>query len=379
MHKNNLQQNRKTQIKRHLKGRAWVKLRRTLLTMIAVAALAVPAAVMATEVDVPYEQDFTNDSAKASVADTFHYRLTADDSAPMPEGSSGGSYDFSLNGDTEGVLKLDIPFAKPGSYYYTIKSHETSPKKGYTYESKDYKVQFVIINGTSGLVQGGIAIWDADHKVETLLLEPSYYQRRPNPDPNPDPDPDPDPTPDPDNGGGGGAGAGAGAVAGAPADGTPAPAPQTTIDDPEPPLAGVKDGEDYWALINLIAMILTWITAILGLIFYIRRRNQASKLEDRNEEALKAAAAGGAPADLEEAEEPDKLKRKGIARVLTIVVAIISLILFILTEDMTLPMELIDEWTIWMIILLVIALVLALISRKVTAGPDDQQEPTPGA
>lgn len=372
----------RARIKLRLKGRAWVKLRRTMLTIIAVAAIAVPVAAMAVEVEVPYEQDFTNDSAKPSVADSFHYRLTADDSAPIPEGSSGGAYDFSLAGDTEGVLKLNIPFAKPGSYYYTIKSHENSPKKGYTYETKVYNVQVVIINGTDGLVQGGIAIWDADHKVKTLLLKPSYYQKRPNPDPNPDPDPDPNPSPDPDNGGGGGggtgAGAGAGAVAGAPADGTPAPAPPTTIDDTEPPLAGVEDGEDYWALINLIAMILTWITAILGLIFYIRRRNQASKLEDRNEEALKAAAAGGAPADLEAAEDPGKLKRKGIARVLIIVVAIISLILFILTEDMTLPMELIDEWTIWMIILLVIALVLALISRKVTAEPDNRQEPTPG-
>ena len=94
--------------------------------------------------------------------------------------------------------------------------------------------------------------------------------------------------------------------------------------------------------------------------------------------ALKEAAAAGTPADLEETEEPDKLKRKGIGRVLIIVVAIISLILFILTEDMRLPMEFIDEWTIWMIILLVIALVLALITRKVTEEPDDEQDPTEG-
>ena len=119
-------------------------------------------------------------------------------------------------------------------------------------------------------------------------------------------------------------------------------------------------------------MILTWITAILGLIFFIRRRNQMKKLQDQNEEALKEAAASGTPAELEETEEPDKLKRKGIVRIVTIVVAIISLILFILTEDMRLPMELWDEWTIWMIILLVIALILALLSRKVTKEPEEE-------
>ena len=146
MRKKNLQQNKRARIKLRLKGRAWVKLRRTILTVIAVAALAIPAAAMAMEVDIPYEQDFTNDSAKPSVADSFNYRLTADDSAPMPEGSSGGSYDFSLAGDTKGVLKLDISFAKPGYYYYTVKSHEKSSKKGYTYESKVYKVMVMIVN-----------------------------------------------------------------------------------------------------------------------------------------------------------------------------------------------------------------------------------------
>lgn len=345
------------------------------MTMIVAAALAIPAAAMAMEVDVPYEQDFTNDSARPSVADSFNYRLTADDSAPMPEGSSDGVYDFSLAGDTKGVLKLNISYEKPGYYYYTVKSHENSPKKGYTYESKTYKVMAMIINGSDGPVLGALTIQDSSlKKYDNLLFKPKYYEKRPQPDPDPDPDPDPNPNPgpNPNGGGGGNPGGGAGAVAGAPADGNPAPAPPTTIDDPEPPLAGVDKGEDYWALINLICMILTWITAILGLIFFIRRRNQMKKLQDQNEEALKEAAASGTPAELEETEEPDKLKRKGIVRIVTIVVAIISLILFILTEDMRLPMELWDEWTIWMIILLVIALILALLSRKVTKEPEEE-------
>lgn len=352
-----------------------MKLRRTVLALIAAAVLAVPAAAMAMEVDIPYEQDFTNDSAKPSVADSFDYRITADDGAPMPEGSSDGVYDFSLAGDTKGVLKLDISYAKPGYYYYKVRSSVKSPKKGYTYESKVYNVMVMVVNGSSGLVQGALTIQDANlDKYDKLLFKPKYYQKRPNPDPDP--------------GGGGGSGgsgssgggnsggyAGAGAIVEPPADGIPVPEPTTTIDGSELPAADTERGEDYWALINLICMILTWITAILGLIFYVRRRDQASKLADQNAEALKAAAASGTPADLEETEDADKLKRKGIIRALVIVVAIISLILFILTEDMTLPMELVDEWTIWMIILLVIALVLALVSRKVTAEPDEE----PGA
>ena len=407
MQKKFLQQNMRARIKLRAQGRAWVKLRRMMLALIAAAALAIPAAAMAMEmeVDIPYEQDFTNDSARASVADTFNYRLTADSSAPMPSGTTGGAYDFSLTGDTKGVLKLDISYAKPGYYDYTIRSNESSPQTGYTYESKVYKVMVMIVNGSDGLVPGAITIKDASsgNKYDNLLFEPSFYEQRPSPDPgpgpnpgpdpgpdpgpNPDPNPDPNPNPNPNGGGGGGnagnAGvAGAGAVAGAPADGNPAPGPPTNIEDTDPPLAGIDKGDDYWALINLIAMILTCITAILGLIFYIRRRNQASKLEDRNEEALQEAAASGTQAELEDVEDPDKLKRKGIVRIVNIVVAIISLILFILTEDMTLPMQLVDEWTIWMIILLVIALILALVSRKVTKEPEEEQgdhpEPAPG-
>lgn len=179
MHKNNLQQNKRAQIKLRLKGRAWVKLRRIMLTLIAAAALAVPAAAMAMEVDIPYEQDFTNDSARSSVADTFHYRLTADSSAPMPSGTAGGAYDFSLAGDTKGVLKLDISYAKPGYYDYTIRSNERSPRAGYTYESKVYKVMVMIVNGPNGLVQGALTIKDASsgNKYDNLQFEPSFYEK----------------------------------------------------------------------------------------------------------------------------------------------------------------------------------------------------------
>ena len=77
-------------------------------------------------------------------------------------------------------------------------------------------------------------------------------------------------------------------------------------------------------------------------------------------------------AEAEEYEDPQKLKRKGWLRLGTVLVAIISLIVFILTEDMTLPMKLVDEYTIWMIIFLAAALLLALISRKVTAEPEEE-------
>ena len=310
--------------------------------------LGIPAVASAMEVDIPYQQTFKNDSSESSVADTFDYELTAADAAsPVPEGSTDSAYDFSLKGNVSGSLNLNITFPKPGYYYYTVRSKVDNPKKGYTYNSKTYTVMVMVVNGSDGLESSAITIKDSDNtKYDKLVFKTKYYKKRPG-----------------GNGNGGGSNDNV-------SDGvTPpeillddvgdtetesdSPAAFVNPDNPEP-----VNGEDYWALINLICMLLTWLTAILGGILYIKRRRQASGVDEDN----------GAT---EEYEDPQKLRRKGYLRGGAAVVAIISLILFILTEDMTLPMRLVDEWTIWMIILLAVALLLALISRKVTEEPDN--------
>ena len=316
------------------------------------AVMAVPAAALAMEVDIPYQQTFTNDSAEASVANSFDYELTpADASTPMPADSTGGVYGFSLLGNTSGSLNLNITYPKPGYYYYTVKSKVDSPQQGYTYSSTTYTVMVMIVNGSEGLEIGAITIQDANKsKYDRLVFDTRYYKARP------------DGGGGGDNGGGaGGDGAGGGAAGVAPPAGAPGGGtgnPPTTINDPKPPLAGTKHGEDYWALINLICMLLTWLTAIVAGILYIKRRREAPDDEE-------------ADLENEEYEDPQKLKRKGLLRILIVLVAIISLIVFILTEDMTLPMELVDEYTIWMIIFLAAALLLALISRKVTEETEE--------
>lgn len=343
-----LQLDKRARIKLRTGGRSRVRIRRVMLAVIMIAALAVPAAASALEVGIPYQQTFTNDSAQASVADNFDYELTpADASSPMPEGSIGGAYDFSLKGTTSGTLDLNIPFPKAGYYYYTVRSKVGTPAQGYTYDSKTYTVMIMVINGPNGPTIGAITIQDANQsKYDSLRFDTRYYRARPGGGGN--------------NGGGNAAAAGGAAAAPANNPGAGTDGPGTSIDDPNPPLAGVDKGDDYWALINLICMLLTWLTAIVAGIFYIRRRRQAADDEEPDIEE-------------EDYEDPQKLRRKGVMRIITFLVAIISLIVFILTEDMTLPMRLVDEYTIWMIIILAAALLLALISRKVT----EEYETTP--
>lgn len=164
--------------------------------------------------------------------------------------------------------------------------------------------------------------------------------------------PDPTPTPDDgDNPGGGGNPANRGAgnpVAAAPATpATPAatppavitdnPTPTTVIDDPAP-LANTG----FWALINLICAIITAILCLIMLIRYFGKRRE----ED------------------EETGEETEIKRKGLIRLLSLIPAIAAIIIFILTEDMTLPMQLVDKWTLLMVVILIIQIIVAFFAKK---------------
>ncbi len=117
-----------------------------------------------------------------------------------------------------------------------------------------------------------------------------------------------------------------------------APAPEVEIEDTDVPFAGATPA---WALVNLILTIITAITSAMLLISYFKNKDDE---EWENDEA--------------------KRKRKGGYRILSVIVMIVSIITFILTEDMTQPMILIDKWTLLMAVYAVIQLVVARLSRK---------------
>lgn len=119
-----------------------------------------------------------------------------------------------------------------------------------------------------------------------------------------------------------------------------------TVEDEDTPLS--KGPAGYWALLNLIFAIFTVLTSIVLLVLYFKGKKEE---EDEYDE-------------YDEYEEEPELKRKGIFRLLSIVPAIASVILFILTEDMSLPMIIVDEWTLWMAIVAVVNVVLAILSKK---------------
>ena len=66
----------------------------------------------------------------------------------------------------------------------------------------------------------------------------------------------------------------------------------------------------------------------------------------------------------EETGEETEIKRKGLIRLLSLIPAIAAIIIFILTEDMTLPMQLVDKWTLLMVVILIIQIIVAIFAKK---------------
>ena len=141
-------------------------------------------------------------------------------------------------------------------------------------------------------------------------------------------------------------------------DDTPLSDGEEDVDDGKTPLSK----NDAWALINLIAAI---ITVLFGLILLLSKRHRNDDEEDEEERQARM--------ENDEEKEPEQ-KRGWICKVLGVIVAIASVVLFILTEDMSLPMVLIDNWTIWMVVIAVVELVLLLVGRHWKDVGEDEEE-----
>ena len=113
-----------------------------------------------------------------------------------------------------------------------------------------------------------------------------------------------------------------------------------------------------WALINLIAMLFTILLSIIMLIFFII--NKIKEKDDDEED--------------NENEEKVKYKNKLGLRIITAIIAIISLIIFIFTEDMTLPMVLTDKYTFLMIVIAIIQIIVAILSKRKKEEEENEQE-----
>jgi len=212
----------------------------------------------------------------------------------------------------------------------------------------------------------------------------------PEPTPEPEAEDEPEPIPEP----------------------TPEPEPPAPPDDyeeveyfdtdEEPPLADAPFegrgpllfapwGTPAWALLNLIMTICGAILVIFSIIRLIMRkkeedREEEDKLNELNDPRY-AAARNQAYENRnyihEEDEDEEETKEKKFRKrwfILEAIGTLLAIIIFILTQDMRLPMALTDWWTLIHLIILVITVIafIKLKKRKKDEDEDeDEEEPTP--
>ena len=116
-----------------------------------------------------------------------------------------------------------------------------------------------------------------------------------------------------------------------------------TIKNTKIPLYNSARKNSYWALLNLIITIISIILTILFIILYFYKRKTKEE-EENNQTIIK--------------------KKSFIKRLFSMLCSIVAVIVFILTEDMSLPMQWTDKYTILMAIILILQIIGLIIIRK---------------
>ena len=156
----------------------------------------------------------------------------------------------------------------------------------------------------------------------------------------------------------------------------PAPTPQEEVKKEKTPKAEPKEEkvekektpkarpEKFWALINLICAI---VTVLFGLLLLISKRHKSEDDEEDDDETKQQTN------NDDESKEQEK-KRGAFTRVLAVLIAIVSVVFFLVTEDMSLRWTWTDQWTIWMVVIGFVQIVVFFVGRKWKNVDDDDEE-----
>lgn len=120
----------------------------------------------------------------------------------------------------------------------------------------------------------------------------------------------------------------------------------------------------YWALINLICAI---VTVLFGLLLLISKRHKSEDDDEEDDETKQQTN--------NDDEEKEQEKKRGLfTRVLAVLIAIVSVVFFLVTKDLSLPWTWTDQWTIWMVVIGLVQIVVFFVGRKWKNVDDDEDE-----
>jgi uncharacterized repeat protein (TIGR02543 family) len=146
---------------------------------------------------------------------------------------------------------------------------------------------------------------------------------------------------------------------------TPDPSPPSTnnpvtppsIPDPVPPQGPPTDNTgSAWALVNLILTVVGALLAFVVLVAFFVGRKEEKEEDTYAKEGQSAQSA-------------QRRKRIGV-RIVSLIAAIAAIIVFVLTEDMRQPMQLVDVWTIVHAVIFIVQIVLTIFATRKKSDDD---------
>ena len=143
---------------------------------------------------------------------------------------------------------------------------------------------------------------------------------------------------------------------------TPAPtAKPEKIKEEATPQAASKG---HWALINLIAAMLSVVLAVVALLAK-HAKDEDEDDEDKDDQVV---------ANENEDDDENESTRHRRWKVIATIDAILAVVVFILTENISLPMVLVDKWTLLMVLFGLISIVSTYFARKWHEEDEDEDE-----
>ena len=162
-----------------------------------------------------------------------------------------------------------------------------------------------------------------------------------------------------------------------PATTTPAPAPEATVEPakveptPAPTSKPEKIKEEatpqaapkgHWALINLIAAMLSVVLAVAALLAKHAKEDDEEEKDDQVVESEN------------QDDETSASKRHRTWKIVAVIDAIAAVVVFILTENLAHDMVLVDKWTVLMVLFGLISIVSTYFARKWHEEDEDEDE-----
>ena len=115
-------------------------------------------------------------------------------------------------------------------------------------------------------------------------------------------------------------------------------------------------------------MICAILTVLFGLLLLISKRHKDEDDDEEDDETKDQTTTN-------DDEDKEQEKKRGLfTRVLAVLIAIVSVVFFLVTEDLSLPWTWTDQWTIWMVVIGLVQIVVFFVGRKWKNVDDDEDE-----